>query len=104
MNGFSEHGLDEDAFGEKGNLVSAFDAFRKFAIKCQWYRRIQLTRCVSSKSKTSICDQDIRWRKMDSRNALRLLPSHIQRIHTLVAGLRESHSRGRERSWTQYAN
>ncbi|EHK98312.1 putative ER-derived vesicles protein 41 [Glarea lozoyensis 74030] len=27
MNGFSEHGLDEDAFGEKGNLVSAFDAF-----------------------------------------------------------------------------
>jgi hypothetical protein len=32
MNGFTEHGLDEDAFGEKGNLVSAFDAFRKFAI------------------------------------------------------------------------
>lgn len=29
MNGFSNHGLDEDAFGEKkGNLVQAFDAFR----------------------------------------------------------------------------
>ena len=32
MNGFSDHGLDEDAFGEKkGNLVQAFDAFRKFS-------------------------------------------------------------------------
>ena len=31
MNGFSNHDLDEDAFGEKkGNLVQAFDAFRKF--------------------------------------------------------------------------
>jgi hypothetical protein len=31
MNGFAEHGLDEDAFGEKkGNIVQAFDAFRKF--------------------------------------------------------------------------
>ena len=30
MNGFSEHGLDEGAFGEKGNsIVQAFDAFRK---------------------------------------------------------------------------
>ncbi|CAG8979227.1 hypothetical protein HYALB_00011284 [Hymenoscyphus albidus] len=29
MNGFTDHGLDEDAFGEKGNLVSAFDAFPK---------------------------------------------------------------------------
>ena len=33
MNGFSDHGLDEDAFGEKkGNLVQAFDAFRKFPL------------------------------------------------------------------------
>jgi hypothetical protein len=31
MNGFASHGLDEDAFGEKkGNIVQAFDAFRKF--------------------------------------------------------------------------
>lgn len=31
MNGFANHGLDEDAFGEKrGNIVQAFDAFRKF--------------------------------------------------------------------------
>ena len=30
MNGFASHGLDEDAFGEKGNIVRAFDAFRKF--------------------------------------------------------------------------
>ena len=30
MNGFAEHGLDEDAFGEKkGSIVQAFDAFRK---------------------------------------------------------------------------
>ncbi|EKD21337.1 uncharacterized protein L3040_000627 [Drepanopeziza brunnea f. sp. 'multigermtubi'] len=30
MNGFSDHGLDEDAFGEKtGNIVQAFDAFPK---------------------------------------------------------------------------
>ena len=33
MNGFADHGLDEDAFGEKrGNIVQAFDAFRKFAL------------------------------------------------------------------------
>lgn len=31
MNGFSEHGLSEDAFGaSKGGIVSSFDAFRKF--------------------------------------------------------------------------
>ena len=31
MNGFAEHGLDEGAFGEKtGNIVKAFDAFRKY--------------------------------------------------------------------------
>jgi hypothetical protein len=29
MNGFASHGLDEDAFAEKGNIVKAFDAFRK---------------------------------------------------------------------------
>lgn len=29
MNGFAEHGLDEDAFGDKkGGFVQAFDAFR----------------------------------------------------------------------------
>lgn len=33
MNGFSDRGLDEDAFGEKkGNIVQAFDAFRKSLI------------------------------------------------------------------------
>lgn len=30
MNEFREKGLDEDAFGEKGNIVAAFDAFREF--------------------------------------------------------------------------
>ena len=31
MNGFADRGLDEDAFGEKsGNIVQAFDYFRKF--------------------------------------------------------------------------
>jgi len=30
MNGLSEHGLDEGAFGDKGmSIVKAFDAFRK---------------------------------------------------------------------------
>jgi hypothetical protein len=29
MNGFASHGLDEDAFAEKGNIVQAFDAFCK---------------------------------------------------------------------------
>lgn len=29
MNGFANHGLDESAFGEKGSIVKAFDAFRK---------------------------------------------------------------------------
>lgn len=33
MNGFANHGLDEDAFSEKrSNIVQAFDAFRKFTI------------------------------------------------------------------------
>jgi hypothetical protein len=32
MNGFANHELDEDAFGEKkGNIVQAFDAFRKLS-------------------------------------------------------------------------
>lgn len=30
MNGFSDHGLDEGSFGEKGGIVKAFDAFRMF--------------------------------------------------------------------------
>jgi hypothetical protein len=31
MNGFADHGLDEDAFGEKkAGFVKAFDAFRTF--------------------------------------------------------------------------
>ncbi|RCI13140.1 hypothetical protein L249_1138, partial [Ophiocordyceps polyrhachis-furcata BCC 54312] len=29
MNGFDKHGLDEDRFGAKGSIVSAFDAFPK---------------------------------------------------------------------------
>ena len=34
MNGFAEHGMDEDAFAEKkGNIVQAFDAFRKAPAK-----------------------------------------------------------------------
>lgn len=39
MNGFANHGLDEDAFGDKsGNLVQAFDAFRKlrFPMTLSW--------------------------------------------------------------------
>lgn len=29
LNGFKEHSLDDDAFGAKGSIVSAFDAFRE---------------------------------------------------------------------------
>ena len=33
MNGWDEkHAMDEDAFGAKGNIVSAFDAFRKSSV------------------------------------------------------------------------
>lgn len=32
MNGFADHGLNEKDFGEKGNIVAAFDAFR------MWFR------------------------------------------------------------------
>jgi len=28
MNGYEKHELDEDTFGAKGGIVSAFDAFR----------------------------------------------------------------------------
>jgi len=31
MNGFKDHGLDEDNFGAKGGIVSAFDAFRTWS-------------------------------------------------------------------------
>jgi hypothetical protein len=31
MNGFANHGLDEDAFGETGHIVKAFDAFRTYS-------------------------------------------------------------------------
>lgn len=31
LNGFKDHSLDDDAFGAKGSIVSAFDAFRKDA-------------------------------------------------------------------------
>lgn len=32
MNGDEKHILDEDAFGAKGSIVSAFDAFRKLTL------------------------------------------------------------------------
>lgn len=42
MNGFKDHDLDEDAFGEKsGNIVQAFDAFRKFS-SLIYFRSTQL--------------------------------------------------------------
>lgn len=33
MNHFEKQGLNEDNFGAKGSIVSAFDAFRKFCIR-----------------------------------------------------------------------
>lgn len=33
MNNFEKHGFDDDNFGAKGSIVSAFDAFRK---SCQF--------------------------------------------------------------------
>lgn len=32
MNGFAEHGLSEESFGEAKGGLASFDAFRKFAI------------------------------------------------------------------------
>lgn len=34
LNGFKDHNLDDDSFGAKGGIVSAFDAFRKPALLC----------------------------------------------------------------------
>lgn len=37
QNGFKSHdGLDDDAFGAKGSIVSAFDAFRKHPSLSSW--------------------------------------------------------------------
>jgi hypothetical protein len=37
MNGYEKQSLEEDNFGAKGSVVSAFDAFREFPTqpKCQ---------------------------------------------------------------------
>lgn len=36
MNGYEKQHLDDDTFGaSSGNIVSAFDAFRKLPIHCQ---------------------------------------------------------------------
>jgi hypothetical protein len=50
MNGFSEHGLDEGAFGEKsGNIVQAFDAFRECSsILCHGCYRMRWAQCLYS--------------------------------------------------------
>jgi hypothetical protein len=42
MNGFADHGLDEDAFGEKSTLngLQTFDAFREYT---RFYLTIQGT-------------------------------------------------------------
>lgn len=48
MNGFAEHGLDEDAFGEKtGNIVQAFDAFCMLPTK--YFFRIQILTSLQQK-------------------------------------------------------
>lgn len=35
LNGFKDHRLDDEAFGAKGSIVSAFDAFRKTISLCR---------------------------------------------------------------------
>jgi hypothetical protein len=37
MNGLEKHGLDEGNFGAKGNIVSAFDAFRMLLSLVPYY-------------------------------------------------------------------
>lgn len=81
MNGFSSHGLDEDAFGEKkGNIVQAFDAFRKhFFLSNQTNETNILTVFLFSisQSKTPVCDQDLRRREMDGSHDGHLSPPHL---------------------------
>lgn len=37
MNGFSDHGLDEDSFGASKGGIASFDAFRKYCVlSLQW--------------------------------------------------------------------
>ena len=44
MNGFGEHGRDEDAFGpSKGGIVSSFDAFRKCYVMCYTMGKLRLS-------------------------------------------------------------
>lgn len=53
MNNFEKHGLDEDNFGARGSLVSAFDAFRKLTpeTKPRQYLVSLLTLYFAAKSK-----------------------------------------------------
>lgn len=49
MNGFAAHGLDEDSFGEKSNIVQAFDYFRKSFLIWIWpIDLIAFSNCVGS--------------------------------------------------------
>lgn len=111
MNGFADRGLDEDKFGEKGNIVSAFDAFRKFSLMCFYALRfgrfmpfavshvlsaaielfVQATHLLTgplcSEIQAAICHENIRRWKMDGRDAYCLCAAHNVGVRALVAGL-----------------
>lgn len=75
LNGFKDHSLDDDTFGAKGSIVSAFDAFRELpppqvfcaeACLASDYQRLTLPlRPYHSEIQTPICDANLRRRQVD---------------------------------------
>ena len=102
MNGFADHGLSEDAFGEKDNLAGglrSFDAFRKYCraiplfslgSQASVYERSSISICASklmpdsSQDKIDLHEKDV-FRRLRNHRALRpLCPPLIQRASPMV--------------------
>lgn len=90
MNGFSDHALDEGAFGESKatSVVKAFDAFRMFhhLPPSIFSLYSTLTATLYSQNETVVPDQDAKWRSMDALPRLRLVPAGSDRGAPLVCG------------------
>lgn len=90
MNGFSDHALDEGAFGESKatSVVKAFDAFRMFhhLPPSIISSSTTLTATLHSQNETVVPDQDTKWRSMDALPRLRLVPAGSDRGAPLVRG------------------
>lgn len=90
MNGFSDHALDEGAFGESKatSVVKAFDAFRMFhhLPPSIISSSTTLTATLHSQNETVVPDQDAKWRSMDALPRLRLVPAGSDRGAPLVRG------------------